>query len=189
MEENQVINEIRSGNRKTLEYIYTMYRQGFIKWSIGTWRISADDALDLYQQTILSFYENILSGKLVELKGSMKTYLFAIGKNKIHELHRYRFRTRNLNSPIPDYEEIPMQDEENNEQLLEMSKYCLVKLGNPCKEILESYYYHRKTMMEIAVRLGYKNEHTAKNQKYKCLLRLREIFRQEAQKRKECIDA
>ncbi len=185
MDQNAVIKEISSGNKKTLENIYTMYRKGFIEWTTKTQRISTDEALDVYQQTILSFYENILSGKLSQVRSNIRTYLYAIGKNKIYELHRKQFRIVNINHAIPDLEDISGDSQEENERLLDLSKTCLNKLGDPCKQILESYYYHRMTMQEIAVALGYKNEQTAKNQKYKCLLRLRDLFRQEAEKQKE----
>ena len=185
MDQNAVIKEIRSGNKKTLENIYTMYRKGFIEWTTKTQRISTDEALDVYQQTILSFYENILSGKLSQVRSNIRTYLFAIGKNKVYELHRQQIRLVNSDHSMPDPGEIPGEDQEENERLLDLSKICLNKLGDPCKQILESYYYHRRTMQEIAVVLGYKNEQTAKNQKYKCLLRLRDLFKQEAEKQKE----
>lgn len=185
MKENLAITEIRSGNRQTLENIYTMYRKGFIEWTTRTYRITTDEALDIYQQSILSFYENIVSGKLSQLQSNIRTYLFAIGKNKVYELQRYQFRVKNINDPLPDREEPGTDNPESTERLLELSRVCLKKLGDPCRQILESYYYHRKSMLEIAAILGYKNEETAKNQKYKCLLRLRELFRQEAEKQKE----
>jgi DNA-directed RNA polymerase specialized sigma24 family protein len=99
--------------------------------------------------------------------------------------HRNQSRTRNIDNNLPDFEEIAGNDPESREELIELSKACLLKLGDPCKQVLESYYYHRKSMQEIALWLGYKNEQTARNQKYKCLLRLREIFRQEARKKEE----
>jgi hypothetical protein len=50
------------------------------------------------------------------------------------------------------------------------------KIGEPCKTILEDYYIHRKSMLEIADRFGYTNAENAKNQKYKCLMRLKKLF-------------
>lgn len=185
MEQNFAIDEIKNGNRQTLENIYIMYRKSFIEWTTKTYRISYGDALDLYQQTILTFYENILSGKLTEITSSVKTYLFAIGKNKVYEFYRQQERIRTVQAPIPDCEDPSGEGTECTARLLELSKACLIKLGNPCRQILELYYYHRRSMQEIAAGLGYKNEKTAKNQKYKCLLRLREMFRMEAQKQKE----
>lgn len=187
MEQNLVITEIRSGNKQTLENIYTMYRKSFIEWTTKTCRISTDQALDLYQQTILTFYENIISGKLSQVKSNLRTYLFAIGKNKVYELHRYQLRTRSSDNTMPECEDRNSDEQGNSERLLELSKVCLERLGDPCRKVLESYYYQRKSMQEIAAWLGYKNEQTAKNQKYKCLLRLREMFRQEAEKLEEYI--
>ena len=44
------------------------------------------------------------------------------------------------------------------------------------KELLESYYLRKKNMSEIAKEFGYTNADNAKNQKYKCLMRLKKIF-------------
>ncbi len=58
----------------------------------------------------------------------------------------------------------------------------LDKLGEPGRTILELYYYHGKSMEEIAKMLHYKNSATAKNLKYKCLLRLKKICQKEQKK-------
>lgn len=187
MEDNRIIHEIRNGNRKTLENIYNMYRKGFIEWTTASYRITSDQAVDLYQQAILCLYENIVGGKLDGIKSSLRTYLFAIGKYKTLEIYRYHARVSSLEGAIPDCEAFDAEDGDCNERLLELAKSCLSILGDPCRKVLESYYYHRQSMREIAETLGYKNEQTAKNQKYKCLLRLREIFRQEAEKKKDYI--
>jgi predicted DNA-binding protein YlxM (UPF0122 family) len=42
--------------------------------------------------------------------------------------------------------------------------------------ILEDYYLHKKSMQEIAEKFGYTNAENAKNQKYKCLMRLKKLF-------------
>lgn len=183
MNDNRVIEEIRTGNQKALENIYTMYRKGFIQWTVNTWRITQDEAVDLYQQSILSMYENIASGRLTGIRGTIRTYLFAIGKNKVHELQRYHGRIRLSEDPWTGVREVDANaDPDNHEQLIGLSKVCLERLGEPCREILESFYYLRKSMDQIARSMGYKNEQTAKNQKYKCLLRLRELFVAEVSK-------
>jgi RNA polymerase sigma factor (sigma-70 family) len=58
----------------------------------------------------------------------------------------------------------------------EMMEEALQNLGEPCKELLESYYIRKKNMSEIAKEFGYTNAENAKNQKYKCLMRLKKIF-------------
>jgi DNA-directed RNA polymerase specialized sigma24 family protein len=49
-------------------------------------------------------------------------------------------------------------------------------LGEPCKSLLEAYYLQKKDMTEIAETFGYTNADNAKNQKYKCLVRLKKLF-------------
>jgi hypothetical protein len=49
-------------------------------------------------------------------------------------------------------------------------------LGEPCKSLLEAYYLQKKSMLEIAGDFGYTNADNAKNQKYKCLMRLKKLF-------------
>ena len=51
-------------------------------------------------------------------------------------------------------------------------------LGEPCKSLLEAYYLDKKSMVEIAGDFGYTNADNAKNQKYKCLMRLKKLFSQ-----------
>jgi hypothetical protein len=46
-------------------------------------------------------------------------------------------------------------------------------LGDPCKELLECFYYKNLSWSEIASRLGYSSAASARNQKYKCLERIR----------------
>ena len=54
----------------------------------------------------------------------------------------------------------------------------LNSLGEPCRSLLKAYYLETKSMVEIAGDFGYTNADNAKNQKYKCLMRLKKIFSQ-----------
>jgi len=60
-------------------------------------------------------------------------------------------------------------------QVMEKS---MKNLGEPCKSLLEAYYIQKKNMVEIAENFGYTNADNAKNQKYKCLMRLKKLFGQ-----------
>jgi DNA-directed RNA polymerase specialized sigma24 family protein len=53
---------------------------------------------------------------------------------------------------------------------------ALNSLGEPCKSLLEGYYLNKKGMQELAEQFGYTNSDNAKNQKYKCLMRLKKLF-------------
>lgn len=53
---------------------------------------------------------------------------------------------------------------------------ALNSLGEPCKSLLEGYYLKKMDMNALASAFGYTNADNAKNQKYKCLMRLKKLF-------------
>jgi len=57
-----------------------------------------------------------------------------------------------------------------------MMERAMNGLGEPCKSLLEAFYLQKKSMQEIAGSFGYTNSENAKNQKYKCLVRLKKLF-------------
>ena len=184
MKEKNILKNIRAGSKKDLEGIYIKYREEFVCWIVNRHNLSIDDAKDIYQLTILLFYENIVNEKLTKLKSTIKTYLFAVGKNKAREFNRHTNKSRKINNNRLPAEKNTVEEAEEREKLLNVSEKSLAILGDPCKTLLEHYYFHKKSMADISSQMGYKNENTAKNQKYKCLLRLREIFKKEVKKQK-----
>jgi RNA polymerase sigma factor (sigma-70 family) len=182
MENAEVIKRIKEGDKSILEHVYIKYRTDFIEWLASVYNLNTYDAKELYQQTIMAFYENIVNGKLNEMKSNIRTYLFSIGKNKFAELNRHWNRnTPDINVNIPDDGLSPGETEQDDE-LVKLSEKALMQMGNPCKELLILYYYHKKSMTEIAEILGYQNGHTARNKKYRCLGQLKEIIEEQMQK-------
>jgi RNA polymerase sigma factor (sigma-70 family) len=87
-----------------------------------------------------------------------------------------RFSGDLANAPETIATEEDVEMYEHRTQDFELMEQALVHLGEPCKELLESYYLRKKNMSEIAKEFGYTNADNAKNQKYKCLMRLKKIF-------------
>ncbi len=181
MSENQIIEQIRRGGQAELGFVYETYRSEFLQWIMREYQCSADDAKDIYQVTILIFQDNVKSGKLVHMLSTIKTYLFGIGKNLVKENMRKAKRHTPINQEkwlkeylIDDAETSPVE-----EDVFSTAKKALKKLGQPCQKLIELFYYEKKSMEEISSILNYKNAETAKNQKCKCMARLRKIFEQE----------
>jgi RNA polymerase sigma-70 factor (ECF subfamily) len=180
MNEKVIIEEIKKGNRNQLANIYRAYRSEFIAWLSSKFECSRDEARDIYQIAILTLHENIVNEKLKHLNSSIKTYLFAIGKNKILESKKAQNRfSYEIDPGELELEEINNWEQEDREQHLELMKSSVEKLGNPCKSLLELYYYHNMSLEAIAGQMSYKNTATAKTLKFKCLGRLRNIFKVE----------
>ena len=177
MSSAQIINLIRQGGQPELGKVYETYRSEFIRWLIKEFHCSEDDSKDIYQITILIFYDNIRSGKLEHMVSSVKTYLFGIGKNVARETIRKSRRNVPINKErwlknfLVDQTEEPVDD-----NLFTLAQNALHELGEPCRQLVEMYYYERKSMEQISEQLHYKNAETAKNQKCKCMARLRKLF-------------
>ena len=178
-----VIERIKNGDKTQLEIIYKSHKFEFISWLTNKFKCTEDEAKDVYQFAIMTLYDNIRSEKLSELSSSVKTYLFAIGKHKILEQKKASVRfIPKIDDQIAEVPDVGKWEDEMYEESLQLVETCLDRLGEPCKSLLELYYYHSMSMEEIAERMNYKNRYTAKNLKYKCINRLRKIYIEELKK-------
>ena len=180
--QSEIIQKIRSGGQTELGMIYEEYRSEFLQWITKEYACSMDDGKDMYQLAILIFYDNIKRGKLEHLVSSVKTYLFGIGKNLAKDNMRKekKFIPINQEKWIKEYL-IDEPDQPIDDKIFALAKIALQKLGQPCQRLIELFYYENKNMQEITEAMQYKNPETAKNQKCKCMARLRKLVDQEIQ--------
>jgi RNA polymerase sigma-70 factor (ECF subfamily) len=181
--QSDIIQKIRSGGQTELGMIYEEHRTEFLQWITKEFSCSMDDGKDIYQLVILIFYDNIKKGKLEFLVSSVKTYLFGIGKNLAKDNMRKekKFKPINQEKWIKEYL-IDEPDQALDENIFTMAKKALEKLGQPCQRLIELFYYENKNMQEITEAMQYKNPETAKNQKCKCMARLRKLVDEEIEK-------
>ena len=179
MENHSLIERIKYGDGDdALKEIYNTYRNEFILWATGNHSCTTEEAKDIFQQSMIVLYENVIYEKLTEITTQVNTYLFSIGKNKILELMRQKGKAVIQNEDQVDFEShlYGLEIDEGFEEKMRKVEASILKLGTPCKNILEQYYYHKKSMQELSEILGYKSSDTVKNLKYKCLQRLKQIY-------------
>jgi RNA polymerase sigma factor (sigma-70 family) len=164
--------------KEGLADFYKTYRSEFLSW-VTRYGCTRDEAKDAYQTSVLVFYENVVSGRLTVLNSSIKTYLFAIGKNKILEMKRAAGKLSGIEEVEESLPDLVDEDGQADPHQLKRVSVCLEKLGEPCATLLKQFYYHNSSLEEIAQQLNYKTTDSAKNQKYKCLVRLRKLFNEE----------
>ena len=138
-----------------------------------------DDARDIFQEAMIVLYEKARSGSF-ELNCQLKTYLYSVCRRlwlkRLGQLQRSVSEVENLHDTVPVEDELERHERLNRDfQVMEQS---MNSLGEPCRSLLKAYYLEMKSMVEIAVDFGYTNADNAKNQKYKCLMRLKKIFNQ-----------
>jgi RNA polymerase sigma factor (sigma-70 family) len=172
--ELEELNLVKSGDPDALKRLYKKYRGPFIQWA--QWKYAGTDASDIYQQAFTIFYFNVKEGKFIGIS-SMRTYLFAIGKNLLNKLVQSPGKTE----PLEDMEDVELSSDifENYETThrQQVVSSILEKVGEPCKTILTRYYFDNFTMESIADFMGYKTAMVAKKKKCECLTKIRAVLR------------
>lgn len=178
MSESSLIVRLKRGDQQALELIYSDYRQSFIAYITNTHNCSEEQAVDIYQHAILSFYENVVDGSFEEMNAAgIKTYLYSIGKNKL--LGDLRKKTKITFQGKFNDDDLILEDDDFEVEKIE--KYDKVReiissMGDPCKRILELFYFNKLPNEEIAEIMGYNNAKTVKNLKYKCIQRIKKLI-------------
>jgi len=174
--EKELLKRLAKNDKQAAETIYKD-NYNMVQALIINNNGSADDARDIFQEAMIVLYEKAKSGSF-ELNCLLKTYIYSVSRRlwlkRLHQLQKYSGHIENMAETIPVEEEIEGHEQRNNQfQAMEKS---MMNLGEPCKSLLEAYYLQKRSMTEIADSFGYTNADNAKNQKYKCLNRLKKIF-------------
>ena len=156
--------------------IETIYRENYttIQAFIVKNNGYPEDARDIFQEAMIVLYENAKLKSFI-LSCQIKTYLYSVCRRlwlkKLQQQSRYYPAFELLDETIPVEDELDVHEKQDN-----LMETALLKIGEPCKSILEAYYIQKKSMPEIAETFGYTNADNAKTQKYKCLMRLKKLF-------------
>lgn len=174
MNPQTIIEDIKNGGSKALEKVYMHYRNPFILYASRHYNINEELLKEIFQDVMISFYNNIVEEKLTQLNCSIKTYLFEIGKRLIHkELRKKGIETINDDKGIfLSYAE-PIVYTDNQSEMQQMIIAELHKLGERCYTLLHLFYFANRTMEHIATEMKFSNEDSAKTQKYKCFEKLK----------------
>ena len=82
--DNNVLEDLRTGNEKALRKVYEDNRDKFLNFA-KRYNLPHNDVVDIYQDTYVIFYNNIMSGKIETMTSSISTYLFSVGKYLIFD--------------------------------------------------------------------------------------------------------
>jgi RNA polymerase sigma factor (sigma-70 family) len=174
--EQLLLKGLANNDSKAIE---TIYKENFsvILALIINNNGSAEDARDIFQEAIIAMYEKAQREDFV-LTCKIQTYLYSICRRlwlkKLHQNGRYLYQVEGLNETVAVEEDLEEHERKNAEYAI-MDR-ALGSLGEPCKSLLEAYYLQKKDMQQIAKEFKYTNADNAKNQKYKCLMRLKKLF-------------
>lgn len=165
--------------RNDTKAVETIYKENFslIQTLVINNNGSADDARDIFQEAMIVLYENAKNDSFV-LTCKITTYLYSICRRlwlkRLQQMSRYGSKVEGMEEIFPVEEDLEIHERRDAD--FSIMERAMGSLGEPCKSLLEAYYLQKKGMTEIAQDFGYTNADNAKNQKYKCLIRLKKLF-------------
>lgn len=182
----RILQQIRAGDRRFLQSLYQKYRDEFLLWASKNYQCDNDQAAEVYQQCFITLYYNVKEGKLKALRSSLKTYLFAIGKNLLRDQFKVARRRQQILEISVDTSGIDnsILDKYERSNMKEVVRKLLQQIGEPCKTVLELFYFREFALDAIARHMQYKSQQIAAKRKFICLRQMRTLML-EAQQRGE----
>ena len=168
--DTELMQMISKSDSSAFSFLYKRYFKmvkNLVEKNSGT----PDDASDLFQEVLIIIYEKIRDNKL-RLTCSMKTFIYSVARNQWLKKLKSQKRFTALNN-FEGF--ISIEEEEGNSPAVELEK-LMDEIGEACRKLLILFYYQKKSMEEISVQLNYSNADSVKNQKYKCIQRLRKMI-------------
>lgn len=155
-------------------YAYFPVVKKFILKNSGT----RQEAEDIFQEGLVIFCRKLENSGFI-LSSSINTYVYSVCK--LLWLDELKKKNRQLRADVSE-----LRDEQNStliyddiedDKALKQAQMAMMKLGQKCRELLELFYFKKASMKDIAKRLGFSSEKGAKNQKYRCLEKAKELVK------------
>lgn len=173
--DQELLQWLRLGRQEAYQRLYQLHYP-MVRFLVIQNSGSTEEADDVFQDGLMVLLNKVRNGEF-QLTASLKTFIYAVCRNIWLKRLKEKGKTKliDFEQPIelPTEEEQPVED---NDVIVQQLRVCLEAIGDSCRKILERFYYFRMSMEEIAAELGYTNADNVKNQKYKCILRLRKLM-------------
>jgi RNA polymerase sigma factor (sigma-70 family) len=169
MQDLKIIELIRKDNNdKALTALYRHFPM--VRKMVCSHGGSAQDAEDVFQEGLIILCRKVKDPRF-SLTSLLSTYLFSVcrflWKDELKK--RKQYATAGPDTGLKEAEEKELEDEMEKESRAKQAEQALNELGDRCRELLILFYKGGMKLKDIAARMGYNSENTAKNQKYKCL--------------------
>ncbi len=166
---------------QAFDQIYLLYRDDFVKTARHRFSSTPEaDIVDAWQDSLVSFFEQISSGRLHTLTCSIKSFLYLIGFRYIMKAHHSNLKTDYMESfsdqleNLHFAEEMDLIPELNEDQILLNTR--INELPEQGKRMLILRYLGGKSIPEIAKEMNYHSENSVSVTLSRTLKKLKELL-------------
>jgi DNA-directed RNA polymerase specialized sigma24 family protein len=162
------------------ELFVELYEEVFPKVAIFIQKMGGDleDTKDVFQDALVIYYEKITTRGFIALVDE-QAYLIGICKHLWFKKQRQDTRHQKLNPAINCG--LDVQEEPCISSIMRFVE----RAGKKCLNLLQSFYFEKRSMTEIAEHFGFSNEHSATAQKYKCLEKIRAVIKDKSLRKED----
>jgi RNA polymerase sigma factor (sigma-70 family) len=168
--DTELLEGLKLQNEKAICEVYTSYYTSVEKYILMN-SGSPQDAEDIFQDSVMVLLSYVAKDNFT-LTCSLKTLLFAIARRLWLKQLRYRLRDETIREIeieqqdfITDWEEV-----ESSERKYDSLPQVLSRISTHCSGLLKQLFLTGK------IPDHYKNDHSMRNQKYKCLQQARKMM-------------
>lgn len=196
MTDKEYIRRFAVNDQTAIASFYDRVYPLFVSYFRNKFKKPEEYSMDLFHDSYMAMYDNILSGKLTpdNLTSSLYQYLLGIairkmqaGDRKSHvfdQVSLYRqgegedeildIKVQKQIIEVAGYEDA----ERKYEEMKDFVERAVTELSPPCDELLRRFYWDRLSGTEIAQAMNYSNADSVKTQKNKCMKKLKPIVEQ-----------
>lgn len=198
MADQKFLKSIFEGDNTAFQRFYAECRALFMAYFTKNYPNSGVSLTDLYQDSIMEFWSQIIYGKITEgsLRCSLSTYVISIGINKMRDgfrailkkgklLEALRkhpdsyLKSGGMNTPVPINDNREEMSNEDVRQKIEFLKAKYEDLGYPCTILLRYTWYNNMSDEKILEAFGgyFANTDSLKSKRCKCRKSLGNMYK------------
>ncbi|MCF7566910.1 sigma-70 family RNA polymerase sigma factor [Sabulilitoribacter arenilitoris] len=172
MNDKKILELFKDGQReKAFKKLYRLYPK--IEALILSKGGSKQDASDVFQEALIILNRNLEKSDF-KLTSSFYTYLYSVSRFVWKDTQKKfsKQELHNFNDKQIEYFHSVLE-----EKKYQLAERAFLELGERCRQLLQLFYHKAMSFKDIAKVMQFKSEKIAKNQKYKCLTKVKDIYR------------
>lgn len=174
--DTEIIEKLKGSSlEEGLQWIYANHFDAVLAQVQAQGGSEADGA-DIFQEAVIVLLQKVKTGQF-RGESRLSTFLHGIARNMWLSELRSRKRRLHREKKFADGH-LTIESNDSCEDSFQLKHEAIARLigtlGDTCRRILRGFYFEKKKIRELLTEFAYENEQVLRNQKSKCMKKMRE---------------